>query len=170
MKLYEIGEKYLALQRMLEDGEYDEDAINNTLEAIETAAEDKIDNIACLIKSMESEANAIQAEIKKLEARAKAKSNSAERLKNYAKGQMALLGLEKVETARNVVRLGAARDRVAIDDLDALINYAESSGENDLITYSAPEPSKKLIAKKLKNGETIPGAKLEKGEPTLTIR
>ena len=81
MKLYEITELFMRFASMVENGEIEEDAIADTLESIEGELEEKADNIACLIKSWQAEAEAIKAEEKALAERRKVKENQINNLK-----------------------------------------------------------------------------------------
>ena len=103
MKLYEIKDLYMRFCEMVENGEIDEDAIADTLESIDGEFEDKADNIACLIKTWQAEAEAIKAEEKALAERRKVKENQINNLKTYISNTMQTLGKTKIETARNVL-------------------------------------------------------------------
>ena len=103
MKLYEITELFMRFANMVENGEIEEDAIADTLESIEGEFEEKADNIACLIKSWQAEAEAIKAEEKALAERRKVKKNQINNLKSYISSTMQTLGKTKIETARNVL-------------------------------------------------------------------
>jgi len=103
MKLYEIKDLYMRFCEMVENGEIDEDAIADTLESIDGEFEDKADNIACLIKTCQAEAEAIKAEEKALAERRKVKENQINNLKTYISNTMQTLGKTKIETARNVL-------------------------------------------------------------------
>ena len=52
MKLYEIANDYLALLQAIDEGEIPEEAIADTLEAIEGEIEFKADNLACVLKTL----------------------------------------------------------------------------------------------------------------------
>lgn len=97
MKLYEIKELFVRFAEMVENGEIEEDAITDTLESIEGEFEEKADNIACLIKTYDAEAEAIKTEEKNL------KERQSDNLKNYLSGAMLQLGKLKLETSRNVL-------------------------------------------------------------------
>ena len=59
MNLYEISVDYRRFQEQVESGEIPEEAIADTLEAIEGNFDDKVDSIACIIKSLLAEAKEI---------------------------------------------------------------------------------------------------------------
>ena len=58
------------------------------LDALQIDRKQKIENIACYIKNLESDADAIAAEAKKLNERAKRKKSRAESLRKYLKNSM----------------------------------------------------------------------------------
>lgn len=163
MKLYELAEEYRDFEskldlflEMIEQGEMDEQTFDDTLAMIETSLEDKIDAVACTIKNMESEAEAMRAEELRLAKRRKARENAAERLRAYLSNTMTSLGKTKVETPRN--RLSFLRNaKVEIVDESSFLAFAKS-GRIDLLTFSEPAPNQKALKRALDAGEEIPGA------------
>ena len=105
MKLYEISADYQRFQEQIESGEIPEEAIADTLEAIEGEFDDKVDNIACIIKSLLAEAKEIKSERDALDGRMKQKQKTADRLTKSLKDEMLFSGRTKVETPRNVVKI-----------------------------------------------------------------
>ena len=79
MNLYELAKSWNDLLSMMD--EIPEDALRDTLEGIEGEFDEKADNIACVIKQLTAESEAIQEEIKALESRRKAKNQKAEFLR-----------------------------------------------------------------------------------------
>lgn len=157
MKLYEISDSYKALIEMIENNDgLDEQAIAETVEAIDMAFEDKADNIASLVKSLQAEADAITAERNALMAREKSKKAAADRLKEYLNNNMQKLGKAKIETARNIIFY---RKSAAVELKSGFMEWAAKNA-GDLLTYKEPEPSKKLIAERLKAGQEIPFAEI----------
>lgn len=88
MKLYEINyEINEAVSRLLESvdeetGEVNADALE-ALEGLKIAKEEKVENIGCYIKNIDSDVEALETEIQKLQKRLKTKKNERERLVNY---------------------------------------------------------------------------------------
>lgn len=157
MKLYELANDYLALVEAIENNEIPEEAIADTLEAITAGIEDKADNIACLLKNLDAECNAIKAEEVRLAERRKAKEKSLERIKQYLSETLQRAGLDKIETARNRITFRKS-ESVEVDE-DAFIEWAEIH-RDDLLTYSAPKINKTEVKKALKDGIEIVGAEL----------
>ena len=157
MKLYEIANDYLALLQAIDEGEIPEEAIADTLEAIEGEIEYKADNLACVLKTLEAEAAAIKAEEKNLAERRKQKENASERIKTYLSDILQKLDINKVETARNKITFRKS-ESVVIGE--GFINWAREN-RDDLLTFSEPTANKTAIKKALKDGAEIEGAYIE---------
>ena len=112
MYLYELTDEYLKLLDAIDAGEIPDEAIEDTLAGIEGEIDEKIDSLACIVKELNAEASAIREEEKTLAERRKAKENKAERLKDYIRQSMEASGKQKVETARNRVRIEIGRAHV----------------------------------------------------------
>jgi hypothetical protein len=152
MKLYEIKENYLKLLEM----ELDETTLSDTLESLDGELEEKADNIACLIKSLEAESEAIKAEAKKLQDRAKAKEVKAEGLRNYLYVTFKVLGKDKLETSRNALVIKKNPCSVVLDD---------GFFHEDYVEYiETMKVDKAKLKDALKSGIEIAGARLEQKE------
>lgn len=161
MKLYEIAEEYESLMCAVESGDIPEEAIADTLESITSLLEDKADNIACLIKNLTAEAEAIKAEKKNLEDRIKAKERRVESLKAYLSGVLIRSGYgeRKLETARNRISFRKSKG-VAIDNECDFMIWAQDN-RNDLLTYKDPTINRTAIKKAIEDGEEVVGAHIE---------
>lgn len=157
MKLYEIANDYLALLQAIDEGEIPEEAIADTLEAIEGEIEVKADNLACLLKTLDAEAAAIKAEEKALAERRKQKEKAGERIKSYLSDVLQRLSIDKLETARNKITFRKS-DSVVVND-----NFILWARENraDLLNFSEPTANKTAIKAALKEGAEIEGAYIE---------
>ena len=91
MNLYEISVDYRRFQEQVESGEIPEEAIADTLEAIEGNFDDKVDSIACIIKSLLAEAKEIKSERDALDGRMKQKQKVADRLTKTLKTRCCFL-------------------------------------------------------------------------------
>jgi hypothetical protein len=152
MKLYEIKEQFLRLADM----ELDEQTMNDTLESLAFELEEKADNIACLIKQLTAESEAIKAESKNLAERAKAKEAKADKLTQYLFETFKAVGADKVETARNVIAIKKNPCSVVLDEGFSNSEY--------MVEKVSIQPDKEKIKSDLKNGVEIAGAKLEQKE------
>lgn len=158
MKLYEIRQVYEEFMNAVECGDVPQECINDTLEAIQGEMEDKIDNIACLIKSLIAETEAMKAEKKTLDARMKTKTNLAERLKEYVADTMKGANIAKIETARNKLSFRKSNS-VFIKDEAEFVKMAMA--ENDaLLRYKNPEIDKEAVKNLINDGIDVPGAEI----------
>ena len=163
MKLYEISNQYQEFMDMVESGEIPDEAIADTLASLDGEFEEKADNVACVIKSLLSEAQAIKAESDALLERADIKKHKAERLNDYLYQQFKLAGKSKIETSRNVLQIKKTPASVKIEDTESFIKWAQENND-DLLNYGKPAPKKKEIKQAIESGTEIPGVKLESGE------
>lgn len=163
MKLYEIGEDYRAFLAAVEAGEIPEDAIADTLEALDGTFEEKADSVACVIKELLSDTEGIKAEIDTLKERAASKQAKADRLHRYLFVQMQAVGKTGFESARNKLTIKKTPPACVIEDESALIDYLQDAGMDDLIKYTLA-PRKAEIKKLVQEGKEIPGVSLQTEE------
>lgn len=120
------------------------------LNALEMERDKKIGNVACWIKDLKAEAEAIKAEKQALEKRQKAAENKAESLKTWLQG---ILQGEKFKDSRCSISYRKS-ERVDFSDsfvMDSLPDYMKK------VTV---EPKKTEIKDYLKTGATIEGVTL----------
>ena len=153
MTLYGIKETYAQLLECIENDEIPEEAIQDTLEAVEGEFTEKVDNIACLIKNLKAESEAIKQEYKNLMARNRAKENRIEALTNYLTESLQSVGKTKLETARNKLSF---RKSTAVK-IDNETEFAKKYPE--FASYEV-KVSKKDVGAALKDGKTLDGAGL----------
>ena len=150
MTLYEID---AAIRDLIENavdpetGEIAED-LSLQLEELGMAREAKLENIACYIKDLKAEAEAIRAEERNLATRRRTTENKAARLTDYL--SWALAG-EKFKTPRCAVSF---RKSMAVQ-VNALMDIPE-----EYLRFKDPEPDKAKIKDALKEGLDVPGAEL----------
>ena len=150
MTIYEIDEKILNCID-LETGEIiDIDKLNE----LQFEKDAKIENVACWIKELKAEAEAIKAEKLVLAERQKVAENKAESLKKWL--AFALNG-EKFKTAKCSISFRKSESvEVTEEGLEALMKE-----HDELLTYKAPEPNKKAIKDAIKDGLSVQGVRLE---------
>lgn len=158
MHLYEITQVLRNLKRDIEEGNIPEEAIADTLECVELALEDKADNIACIIKSWNAEAQAIKAEEEALAQRRKARERQAQRLQDYLHEMLASVGVDKVETARNKITFRKNPPKVIIFDEAAFIEWAMSNEKDYFLNYGKPTINKTNVKDAISRGEEVLGA------------
>lgn len=164
MTLYAISQEFRQFEEsldqfveMIQSGELEESAFDDTLEAITLSFEDKADNLACIIKNLLAEIAAMKAEENALQKRRKAKESAAERLKEYLSSAMFTVGQMKLETPRNRISFRKS-ESVQILDEAQFIAYAQKRGYDDLLTYKDPTVNKTEVKKALSAGVELPGA------------
>lgn len=160
MKLFEISETYQALMMAIENGEIeDEQAIADTLEAIEGTFSEKVDNIANMIQQYEAAAKALKEKADSITERAKQKQNRADSLKRYLSAHMIRTGHMKFESDQNKITFRRS-EAVEIADETAFVEYVQKIGLDELLTYKAPTPNRTAIKAAIKNGAVLDGAAL----------
>lgn len=164
MSLYEISNTYKDLLEAIAAGEIPDEAIADTLGAVDGEFTDKADNIACFIKSLLAEKQAIKSEADTLIERADAKQHKADKLTDYLYQMFKLTEKSKIETSRNVMSIRKTPLRVEIDDEKAFIAYAQANDDKSFLTVKDPVVNKINLKDWLKAGREYPHAKLVSGE------
>lgn len=152
MNLYEINQTLLNLKET-------EDGIICTLtgELLTTADLEKlavekdkvIENLACWYKELETDADGIDAEIKRLQERKKAKKNKAEQLKKVLADE---LNGKKFETAKCAMSFRKSSS-VVVDNEDSI--------PGGYLVEQKPKVDKTAIKKALNAGVEVAGCHLE---------
>ena len=156
MTIYEINEEILNCID-LETGEIiDIDKLNE----LELERDAKIENVACWIKELKAEAEAIKAEKLALAERQKVAENKAESLKKWL--TYALDG-QKFKTSKCSI---SYRKSEAVEVTEEGLNNLMQE-HNELLTYKAPEPNKKAIKDALKDGLSVEGVQLVQNTSTI---
>lgn len=133
-----------------ETGEIDDSYIE-ALESLQIARDEKIENIACWIKNLAADANAIRDEELALAKRRKTLLNRAESLQNYLRGN---LNGEKFSSPRAAISFRKTT-KVVVDET----RLAEVPQQ--YLRYKDPEVDKAAVKEALKAGQTVPGCALE---------
>ena len=146
MTLYEINEAIMACV----DAETGEIIDLDRLNALEMERDTKISNVACWIKDLKAEAEAIKAEKQALEKRQKAAENKAESLKQWL---LFALNGEKFKDARCSISYRKS-ERVVFDDGFC---FSSLPAQFKKVTI---EPKKTEIKDYLKTGAELEGAQI----------
>ena len=157
MTIYEIDNEIMNCVDM-ETGEViDTDKLND----LQMERDAKIENVACWIKELKAEAEAIKNEKQALADRQRVAENKAESLKNWL--AYALNG-EKFKTSKcSISYRNSESVEVTEEGLEALMREHE-----DLLTYKTPEPNKKAIKEAIKNdGLDVAGVQLVQKTSTI---
>lgn len=159
MKLYELTGALADLSSM----DLDDEAVQNSLEAIQGEFTDKAIAIIKLSENMTADTSAIDAEIDRLKARKQVIENRKKSLREYLLRNMEACGITKIESPLFTATLRKGVESVEIED--------QSKLPDEFVTVEVvTKPDKNLIKAKLKAGEGIPGASLKRGATTLQIK
>ena len=152
--LYQLTDDYLTLLEMAEDPDIDEQAL----------LEDKAEGYAKVIRTLEGDAAACDAESKRLRNKKQAIENNIRRMKQALQITMEVTGKTKFKTALFSFNIQKNPAAVVMDE-----QYIENIPERFLIPQD-PQIDKKAIKEALKAGEDLEGiAHLEQTE-SLRIR
>lgn len=164
MTLYELTDDYLALLSMAEDPDIDPQALADTMEGIEGALEDKAENYAKVIRTLEGDAAACDAESKRLRNKKQTIENNIKRMKAALQMAMEATGKTKFKTALFSFGIRKNPASVVIDAADVR-DFPE-----EYVIESEPVLDKKALKDALKNGVDLSGlCHLEQSE-SLSIR
>lgn len=163
MHLYELTAEYREFQQLVESEEFDKKTIADTLESIQGEIKDKGRNVAAFLQNLEADVEALKAAESRIAARRRTIENRAEWLKEYLRSNMERCGISKIECPEFVVTLGKPRDVCEIVNEDEL-------PELYVKTKVTKSPDKTLILKAMKDGYDVPGARIGKSKPSLTIK
>ena len=156
MKLYEIDNAILECID-LETGEIID---TEQLDKLQMERDTKLENVACWIKDLKAEAEALKNEKQALAERQRVAENKAESLKKWL--AYALQG-EKFKTPKCAISFRKT-EAVEVTD-EGLENLMKEHDE--LLTYKAPEPNKTAIKQALKDGLSVEGVQLVQNISTI---
>jgi hypothetical protein len=162
MNLYDITTEFSALEEMLalDGGELTES--HAELEALVSEfLVNKTDNMVSFIQKLEDEMEIAAAHIKRIQAYKKVRENAIESLKDYTKTCLNKLDKKKVQGVMGEISLRAP---VKVVDI---LNENEIAPE---FTRIKVELDKTKIAKALKDGEEVKGARLIDGKQSVTFK
>ena len=152
MTLYQINEAIMGCV----DAETGEIIDFDQLDALQMAREEKMENIALYIKSLEAEALAISNEVYLLQKRKDSKTNKAKRLREYLSFN---LDGQPFETPRVALTFRKSTG-VKITDERELVEWLQQH-HDECLSYKAPTVLKTGVAHLIKMGEAVPGAMIE---------
>ena len=167
MTLYDIDAQIAALDGaaeddMLIDAETGElISVSQALDALRMEREAKLENVACWVKNLSAEADAIREEENRLVKRRKAAETKAANLKAWLLAAMTREDgtTDKLKTGRVMVSVKKNPPSTVVDDALLPSTYKVAK-----ITYQA---NKELIKRELLAGGEVPGAHLEYGRSVV---
>ena len=167
MTLYDIDAQIAALDGaaeddMLIDAETGElISVSQALDALRMEREAKLENVACWVKNLSAEADAIREEENRLIKRRKAAETKAANLKAWLLAAMTREDgtTDKLKTGRVSISVKRNPPSTVVDD-----ELLPSTYKVAKITYQA---NKELIKRELLAGGEVPGAHLEYGRSVV---
>lgn len=157
MNLYELSLAFQDVQNM----DLDPEVMKDTLDSINDAIENKAENIAKLIRNLESDVSAFKEEEDRLKTKRQAAENKVKWLKTYLEDNMKLTGKTKFKSGMF---------NFAIQKNPASVNITdERIIPEDFLIPQPPKVDKNSLKELLKSGVEIPGAELKQTE-SLRIR
>ncbi len=149
-KLYELTGQYLELMEMAE--ELEPEVFQDTLEMITEDINAKSENIAMLLRNIESDTEAIKTEEKRLADRRKHLETQAKNAKQYLQDKLEEAGIDKVPSTLFKIQFQNNPPSVQIAD--------ESKVPSNFMIAQEPRVDKKALKEALKNGDEIEGVSL----------
>lgn len=149
MTLFEINRKLEAAFASCFDPETGEIIADiAVLDDLQLARDEKVENIACLIKNLRAEAKALKDEAAAFTKRAKTCENKAERLFNYLAEE---LDGEPFKSTKTAISFRESETTEILDIKQIPMEY---------LKFSDPTADKMAIKKAIKSGQEVPGAAL----------
>lgn len=152
MNLYELSVAFQEVQNM----ELDPEVMKDTLDSIEDAIENKAENIAKLVRNLESDVKAYKEEEERLKTKRQATENKVKWLKTYLEDNMKLTGKTKFKSG--MFNFSIQKNPVSVNILDERIIPEE------FLIPQLPKIDKTALKDVLKNGVEVPGAELKQTE------
>ncbi|SDQ53776.1 siphovirus Gp157 family protein [Carnobacterium viridans] len=150
MNLYKLTQNY---QNVLEIAEQlDAETLKDTLDSIDEAINDKVENTAYVIKQLGANVDAYASEIKRMQAAKSAMENNAKNLKLYIQESMEKVGLDKVQGKLIKVAIQKNQPSVVVTDEKKLSKY---------FIEQPPQLNKTILKEDLNNGVKVDGAELQ---------
>ncbi|MDK9859243.1 MAG: siphovirus Gp157 family protein [Staphylococcus equorum] len=158
--LFNLTDNYKQVYDLIAE-QGDEQALNDTLESINDALEDKADGYVSVIKSLESDNKAIDDEIKRLQQRKTTNKNGIDRLKESLKVYMEATGKTKFKTALNSYNIQ--------NNPPSLNVIEEKHIPSDFWLSQAPKLDKKALLKHIKENDDVDGVEIKQTQ-SLRVR
>lgn len=152
MNLYELSITFQEVQNM----DLDPEVMKDTLDSIGGTFENKAENMAKLIRNLESDRLAYKEEENRLKTKRQAVENKLEWLKTYLKDCMKLTGKTKFKSG--VFKFSIQKNPVSVNITNKKII------PEDYLIPQAPKVNNTTLKKALKDGIEVPGAELKQTE------
>ena len=126
MSLYTLTGDLVALLNMLQQDEYTEEDLKDTIEMVSEEWGERAEAVLAVIKNLTAEAEDIRVEEQALAKRRKKKEKAVERLTEYLSASMQALDMPRYESARHCVSFRTSH-RIRITDEAALLEWAREN-------------------------------------------
>lgn len=158
-KLYELSANIEQVLNMMEDGT---EGLQDTLDALDMAFDDKVESIIKLWRHKTAERDAVKAEIYRLSERMNKYDRDAKWLHEYVEREMKRAGKERINTPLFTI---------AMQSNPPSVNVLDESAVPDEFWREKVDRSidKKSVLELLKDGQVIPGVEI-KQEKSLRVR
>lgn len=164
VQLYKLTKQMRELEKLAEVDPDMQEAVTDTLEAVEGEFQEKAQAIATIFLNLDPDVDAIDQEIKRLQERKKLYVNQKARLIEYLRENMEGSGIKKIECPLFRITLAKGREVVVVDDEDEIPDdYME-------IPHVEAKPDKKKIMDQYRTGEPVPGTHLERNKSSIRIK
>ena len=159
MKLFELTQSY---QQVLEIAEQlDAETLKDTLDSINDAVEQKVENTAFVVKQLEANVSVIDEEIKRLQAMKGTQTNNIKSLKLYLQESMEKVGLDKVQG--KLIKIAIQNNPQSVEVLN------ENVIPKNYFVEQKPKLDKKALLTDLKSGAQVSGVEIKQSR-SLRIR
>lgn len=156
--LYELVGKRLDLQKKLEELNFDDETIADSLEGDSTELQAKIEDYGFVIRNLEAFGDAIKAEETRLFERRKAHEKRVENIKSWLLHNMQACGITKIECPAFTISVKTNPPSVdVLHECDIPAAYMRTPE----IKLPEAAPDKKLIMDALKAGLSVPGCAIK---------
>ena len=152
MNLYELSLAFQDVQNM----DLDPEVMKDTLDSINDAIESKAENIAKLVRNLESDVAAYKEEEDRLKTKRQATENKVKWLKTYLEDNMKLTGKTKFKSGMFNFSIQKNPSSVNITDEKAI--------PEEFLIQQPPKVDKTSLKEILKRGIEVPGAELKQTE------
>ena len=158
--LYDLTQDFLQVQVLIDEGG---EGLQDTLESIDLAIEDKLENIGKVIRNLEGEVEMLKNEETRLADKRKSIELNKQRLKSYVEDQLTITGKDKVKTG--IFTFAMQNNPKSVKVLD------ENLLPRRLFIEQEPKLDKKALKDELKRigKDSMPGVELVQSR-SLRIR
>lgn len=154
--LYELASQYKEALAVLDDSDFPDDFVQETLDGLQGTLEQKAVNVAAFARNLEALAEQIRGAEVAMAGRRRALEARAARLRGYLHANLERAGILKVEHPYFVLTVKRNPPSVIVTDVDAL-------PDEYCVPPAPPErvADKRKIGDAIKAGNDVPGAHLE---------